>query len=108
MTEAAFWGMIRSVLRQKSRFWAPIRVCKLGARRTCRGGGGRQQWEYQCNHCHRWHPEKNIQVDHIRPAGTLRCAHDLPGFVERLFCEADNLQVLCTHCHKLKTQNDNP
>jgi len=38
------------------------------------------------------------------PAGTLTCAQDLPGFVERLFCEVDNLQVLCEACHNIKTQ----
>jgi 5-methylcytosine-specific restriction endonuclease McrA len=32
------------------------------------------------------------------------CANDLPGFVERLFCEVDNLQVLCEGCHNIKTQ----
>jgi 5-methylcytosine-specific restriction endonuclease McrA len=43
-------------------------------------------------------------VDHIHPAGSLNCAADLPGFVERLFCEQDNLQVLCESCHDEKTK----
>ena len=42
-------------------------------------------------------------VDHIHPAGSLNTAEDLPGFVERLFCEQDNLQVLCTACNDKKT-----
>jgi 5-methylcytosine-specific restriction endonuclease McrA len=42
-------------------------------------------------------------VDHVLPAGSLNCADDLPGFVERLFCEQDNLQILCTDCHNAKT-----
>jgi hypothetical protein len=45
-------------------------------------------------------------VDHILPAGSLNCSGDLPGFVDRLFCETDNLQVLCTACHNVKTQNE--
>jgi 5-methylcytosine-specific restriction endonuclease McrA len=50
--------------------------------------------------------EKNINVDHICPAGSLKSAQDLPGFVERLFCEIDNLQILCSSCHDKKTKEE--
>jgi 5-methylcytosine-specific restriction endonuclease McrA len=43
-------------------------------------------------------------VDHICPAGSLNSAQDLPDFIERLFCEVDNLQVLCETCHNAKTK----
>jgi len=103
MSEAAFWSFIRSALRQKSRWWKPISICKLNARRDYAGPGKRQKYEYQCKKCKKWHPEKQINVDHIIPAGSLNCAQDLPLFVERLFCEQDNLQVLCVTCHDKKT-----
>ena len=106
MTESAFWSFIRSGLRQKSRWWKPITQCKMKARRAYKGPNKRQKFEYQCNSCKEWFPDKKINIDHIQPAGTLRCANDLPGFVERLFCEIDNLQVLCTGCHDIKTQNE--
>jgi 5-methylcytosine-specific restriction endonuclease McrA len=106
MTESAFWGFIRSALRQKSRWWKPITECKAKARRAYTGPLKRQKYEYQCNSCGKWFPEKQINVDHIVGAGSLNCAEDLPGFVERLFCEQDNLQVLCTHCHDKKTQSE--
>lgn len=106
MSEAAFWGFIRSTLRQKSRWWKPITQCKMKSRRAYRGPLKRQKFEYQCAQCLGWFPEKQINVDHIIPAGTLRCANDLPGFVERLFCEEHNLQVLCSTCHDLKTKNE--
>jgi len=106
MTESAFWSFIRSGLRQKSRWWKPITQCKMSSRRTYKGPNKRQKFEYQCNECKNWFIEKKINVDHIHPAGTLRCANDLPGFVERLFCEVDNLQVLCETCHNVKTQNE--
>jgi 5-methylcytosine-specific restriction endonuclease McrA len=106
MTESAFWSFIRSGLRQKSRWWKPITQCKLNAKRTYKGPNKRQKFEYQCNSCKKWFAEKNINVDHIDPAGSLNCANDLPGFVERLFCETDNLQVLCSSCHNTKTQNE--
>jgi hypothetical protein len=106
MTESAFWGFIRSSLRQKSRWWKPIAEAKAKAKRKYKGPNKRQKFEYQCNVCKEWHPDKEINVDHIIPAGTLRCANDLPGFVERLFCEIDNLQVLCNVCHNKKTQDE--
>jgi 5-methylcytosine-specific restriction endonuclease McrA len=106
LTESAFWSFIRSGLRQKSRWWKPITQCKLNAKRDYTGPNKRQKFEYQCNSCKKWFADKNINVDHKIPAGSLNCANDLPGFVERLFCEVDNLQVLCTGCHNVKTQNE--
>jgi 5-methylcytosine-specific restriction endonuclease McrA len=106
MTESAFWSFIRSALRQKSRWWKPITQTKMKSRRPYKGPNKRQKFEYQCVHCEKWFPEKKINVDHIHPAGSLNCANDLPGFVERLFCESDNLQVLCEKCHNTKTQNE--
>jgi 5-methylcytosine-specific restriction endonuclease McrA len=106
MTESAFWSFIRSALRQKSRWWKPITQCKLKARRPYKGPNKRQKFEYQCKQCQQWFPDKQVNVDHITPAGTLRCANDLPGFVERLFCEIDGLQVLCSKCHDKKTKQE--
>lgn len=104
MTESGFWSFIRSGLRQKSRWWKPITECKLKAKRPYKGPNKRQKFEYECASCGKWFPEKQINVDHIVPAGSLNCAADLPGFVERLFCEQDNLQVLCEKCHDKKTK----
>jgi len=104
MSESAFWSFIRSALRQKSRWWKPISECKAKAKRTYNGPLKRQKFEYQCNQCKEWYPEKKINVDHICPAGSLNSAQDLPGFIERLFCEIDNLQVLCEVCHNVKTK----
>lgn len=106
MSESAFWSFIRSALRNKSRWWKPIAECKQRSRRPYTGPKKRQKFEYQCNECKGWYPDKEINVDHIIPAGTLTCSTDLPGFVERLFCEIDNLQVLCTGCHDVKTKSE--
>lgn len=106
MTEAAFWSFIRSALRQKSRWWKPITLCKQKARRVYKGQNKRQRYEYLCAQCKQWYPEKKINVDHIIPAGALNSADDLAGFVNRLFCETDNLQVLCETCHDDKTKSE--
>lgn len=106
MTESAFWGMIRSSLRQKSRWWKPIQECKQKAKREYKGVNKRQKFEYKCNVCNKYFPEKEIQVDHIIPVGTLKCGKDLEIFVEKLFCELDNLQCICTSCHLIKSNNE--
>jgi hypothetical protein len=106
MTEAAFWSMIRSALRQKSRWWKPVSKCKELAKRAYKGKNKRQKWEYQCNKCKEWFKSDEVNVDHIEPAGSLNCAEDLPAFVETLFCEQNNLQCLCLNCHNIKTQKE--
>lgn len=106
MTEAAFWGFIRSALRQKNRWWKPITICKNKSRRLYKGPKKRQKYEYQCNACKNWFPEKMVNVDHIIPAGSLNSYNDLPGFVERLFCEENALQTLCIACHNEKTKSE--
>lgn len=106
MTQSMFWSMIRSALRQKSRWWKPIAQAKQKARRRYKGPNKRQQWEYCCNKCKAWFPEKKINVDHIIPAGQLNTYQDLPGFVERLFCEVEGLQCLCEKCHDAKTKEE--
>lgn len=104
LTESAFWTMIRSALRQRSRWWKPNYICKEKSRRLYKGPRKRQKYEYRCNICKEWFPEKDINIDHIIPVGQLNCSADLPGFVERLFCEEEGLQVACKTCHDSKTK----
>ena len=102
LTESQFWGAIRAVLREKSRYWKPISQCRLLARRKYMGTNKKQKYEYQCSKCKKWFPVSAIEVHHIVPVGKLNCAEDLPQFVERLFCEIENLQCLCSQCHSKK------
>jgi 5-methylcytosine-specific restriction endonuclease McrA len=106
MTESAFWGFIRSALRRKSMYWKPVAQAKKNAKRDYKGPNKRQKFVYLCNECNKLFKDKEVNVDHIIPAGTLRSAKDLPVFVENLFCEVDNLQVLCDTCHNIKTQKE--
>lgn len=106
LTESGFWSFIRSALRQKSRWWKPISQAKTNVKRAYKGPHKRQKFEYQCNYCKKWFPEKEIAIDHVIPAGSLNCSADLPGFVERLFCEVEFLQVLCSQCHDKKSKEE--
>lgn len=104
-TESRYFQFIRSALRAAfSRY--PVKYAVKNAARREVVGGGRQKYEYQCNSCKEYFPAKETEVDHIVSAGSLKCYDDLPGFVERMFCEADGMQVLCKPCHQGKTNAD--
>ena len=103
-TEARYWQYIRSLLRRATIGYPVIQQVKKAASKVVKGK--RHKYEYKCNKCKKWKMGKEVAVDHIQPAGSLKNYADLPGFVERLFCEADNLQVLCHSCHDVKTKED--
>lgn len=105
-TEAKFWGFVRSALRAAWSKWPPKYRVLAKAKRNYKGPKKNQKYEFQCAHCSKWFPAKQVSVDHITPAGTLRCYEDLPAFVEKLFVSEDELQVLCATCHNVKTQEE--
>jgi 5-methylcytosine-specific restriction endonuclease McrA len=71
-----------------------------------RAGSIRHVKLYQCASCKQKFKQKDVQVDHVVPAGSLKSFKDLPTFVENLFCSEDGLQVLCMDCHKAKTDKE--
>ena len=104
-SEARYWQQVRSHLRSAFRYWVPMKQCKEASRRPNQSNNKRLKWEFQCNHCKDWFPDKQTQVDHIIPVGTLKHSDDLVPFLERLTPEK-GFQVLCTECHNVKTQSE--
>jgi len=106
-TEARYFSFIRSALRRASSKWPVKFSVKLAARRKKPlHSAGKHRYEYCCAICNGYFPDKDVAVDHIKPAGSLKSYDDLPRFVELLFCEADNLQVVCHPCHAVKTTKE--
>lgn len=80
----------------------------------------RKAVRYECANCGKLFMRKDIAVDHIDPVIPLDSTFSSwDDFVDRLFCEEDNLQVLCsytlkrkdefggeTSCHYKKTQEE--
>lgn len=105
-TRARYWSFIRSALRKAFTRYPPRFECLSAASRPYTGTDKRKKKEYQCAECKEWFVQKNVQVDHIEPCGSLRTYRDLAGFVKRLFCHVDGLRVLCIECHKKITQEN--
>jgi 5-methylcytosine-specific restriction endonuclease McrA len=108
MTEAQFISFIKSALRSKSRFWKPLSDV-LKKAHVSRG-------VYLCNVCQQKVPvshvvngkrRKFVQVDHIKPVVSPETGFvDWNQFIENLFCEEDNLQVICSNCHDEKSKQE--
>lgn len=106
-TEARFRGFVRSALRTAWMKWPPNQLTKKNAR-VARG-------RYKCaGYKKRNHVvpnsikvegkrKNNIFTDHIIPVGTHK---DWDSTVEGMFCETDNLQLLCKDCHDRKTKDE--
>lgn len=106
-TKARYFSFIRGALRRAAQNY-PVKyqVKELARRPKDKEKPGRHRFEYNCAHCDDWFPDKEVEVDHIIGAGSLKEYADLPGFTERLFCEADNMQILCKPCHQTKTNKE--
>lgn len=101
---AKFWSFIRSGLRAKWSRWPPKFAVLKNAQRPYKGPNPRQKHEYQCSECKHYFPQREVEVDHVFPAGTLKDYSDLPAFVQRLFVGEGLLRVLCKPCHVLITK----
>ena len=101
-TTAKYWGHLRGVLRQGFMFYP----AKAEAKRRAAVREGRYT-KYRCADCEGLFGTKEVHVDHIVPCGTLTDYSHLAGFVERLYCEPEDLQILCKECHATKTKVDN-
>lgn len=119
ITEAAFFGKLRSMLRKEWRHSQMYRDALKRAKVPFKGEG-RRKFSIKCEQCGNEYAigERIIigktkqgkdkdslayQIDHKMDAGSLKTFDDLSGFAERLFCGIDGLQILCYWCHKEKT-----
>lgn len=103
-TKAEFYVWLRGLLR---RGWTkhPLRVSKITSNRFkadkhFKNGKTMQVWHCKCEICGVTGPQKDFEVDHIDPAGSLRGYEDIPGFITRLlFIGDDDLRICCKTCN---------
>lgn len=103
-TESKFSSFIRSGLRQTSMRWGPINQTKKAAW-VARG-------KYLCAECDKVVPltlngKKNVFVDHLNPVvDPVEGFKDWNTYIDRMFCEMENLAVVCKACHDSKTAEE--
>lgn len=101
MTEAGYFGGLRSALRRHYRYWKPAAAALNAAKRKSQSKNKRLKSEYACASCKKWFPRKEVEIDHVEPCGSLRCLEDIAPFFARLTAEGiDSYQILCKPCHQ--------
>ena len=70
------------------------------------GSRHKKNWvKRQCEVCSEWVKSGDINIDHITPVISVEEGKtDWNTFVDRLFCDKENLQRICSNCHDSKTQ----
>jgi len=99
-------AFIVSVLRSGTRRWPPKYETLNNAKTTKKINkkSGRLAQHYRCNSCNGEFTSTNVEVDHIRPVVDVKTGFtSWDDFIINLYCDVDNLQVLCKPCHKKKT-----
>lgn len=105
-TPARKHSFIVSVLRQGTRRW-PAKYLTLNAAKTekrINPASKRLAQFYLCAGCAGEFPAKEISIDHIHPVVGPDGFTTWDEYVNRMYCEADNMQALCRTCHGIKTK----
>jgi 5-methylcytosine-specific restriction endonuclease McrA len=95
-------AFIRSAMRKAWQKWPPRYEALHAVKRSYKGSNPRQKFEYQCAHCSGWFMAKEVSVDHIIPWGTIN-GLSIEEAWNRLLVPIEQLQVLCSPCHDIKT-----
>lgn len=106
-TEARYRSFVTSTLRAGSRKWPP-KYETLNAAKTekkVNKATGRLAQHYLCAMCEQEYTQKDVQVDHMKPVIDPKKGFiSWDTYIDRMFCESKNLQVLCKVCHAEKTK----
>jgi hypothetical protein len=104
MTEGAYWGALRSLLRGFSlRRWKP-RSLALAAAKVPFNGPNNQRFAYRCCVCLGAFKREAVDVDHVESCGKLGAHEEIGPFVARLLAEDSKAwRVMCKPCHQART-----
>lgn len=108
-TEARYISFIKSALRSASQRWPPRYSVLKNAfvEKRINPATGRLAGFYKCNSCLQQFTQSNVEVNHIVPVVPITGFDSWDNIINRLFCEAEGLEVLCRDCHKRLTKLEN-
>ena len=110
--------LIQNALRRSSVMWHVRAEVMKEAKSykkigVYKNGKDKYKTKYKCACCQKLWNEEQVEVDHIievaskLPTPSKMQKDDLWLWIQQLFCEKSNLQVLCIGCHQAKTNNFN-
>ena len=108
-TDARFRSFVTSALRAASRRWPPkykaLKEAFVG--RKLNAKTGKLAMHYTCAACKKLYVATDVQVDHIKPVVDPKKGFvSWDVYINRMFCEIEDLQVMCKPCHKVKTDSE--
>ena len=108
-TDSRFRSFVTSALRAASRRWPPkfkaLKEAFVG--RKTNKKTGKLAMHYKCAKCKKHFVATDVQVDHVLPVVDPKVGFvSWDDFINRIFCEIENLQVMCKPCHKVKTEEE--
>ena len=108
-TEGRLRAFIISVLRKGMLKYPPkyetLNKAKVG--KKINEKTKRMAMHYKCNKCKGHFTSSQVQVDHKKPVVDPKQGFiSWDEYIKRLFCGAENLQVLCKPDHKEKTDRE--
>lgn len=92
------------ILRKASVRWKYRLIAKEKARRVSQSSNKRLKWEFQCACCSQWFDNQGVELDHVQ---SISSWESWESFIEKLFCDESNYQVLCKHDHLAKSKKEN-
>lgn len=108
-TEGRFNSFVTSTLRAGARRWQP-KYDTLNESKTekkINPKTGRLAQHHRCELCGNEFTSKDMEVDHIKPVvDPTKGFQSWDIFIDRLFCEKDNLQAICKPCHTKKSKQE--